>query len=117
MWTNNELTNYIATLDRIMNESVCNLTNVNYTTSLSSDKSESIIEIEIPGAKKESIVVEIVDSKLNIVWNDRKGKKQTIQFAVGTQYDIKATTATYEDGVLTLKQPLRAKETIKVEIK
>jgi HSP20 family protein len=83
-----------------------------------------VVSAELPGVKKEEIQVEIDGARVTIsaeskvqnetrdgekvVYSERRSGKAVRSFELGTEIDDGASTAKYEDGILTLTLPKKA---------
>jgi HSP20 family protein len=83
-----------------------------------------VVSAELPGVKKDEIQVEIDGARVTIsaeskaqnetrdgekvVYSERDSGKAVRSFELGTEIDDGASTAKYEDGILTLTLPKKA---------
>lgn len=78
----------------------------------------AILRIEIPGVKPNDVDVSFLDNGLTIAYNLRSGRK-TLTYDISNDYDISATSAKVELGILELRIPRveRKSTRITVEVK
>lgn len=92
------------------------LTKPSYYTTDETDK-EITITVNIPGYKKEEVVVQIEDNILKIsAQNEKKGKRES-SFSLWDEVDIDGISAKIEDGVLEIKLPKVEKVKKVIEVK
>lgn len=65
-----------------------------------------LIEIEVPGCKKDEVRVELDDRTLSISWKSRMtGENRRRDFSISAKADAESVTAKVEDGYLTVTVP------------
>ena len=68
-------------------------------------KPEYVLEVELPGVKKDSIKVEVLFEGVDVSWLDKSGTARQYKTQRVVGYDLDKLTAKYEDGLLTLRAP------------
>ncbi len=94
-------------------------------TNFSEESEKYVLELEIPGMKKESISLEFMDNGLQIVAEKKSVSKDTesrskIQryYSVPSNIDRNSVSASYIDGVLRIELPKTEKSKVKkIEVK
>ncbi len=67
-----------------------------------------VIEVEVPGSKKEEVHVQAGGGLLTVSWKARMdGDPKSLDFKIGTVADVDAITAKVEDGYATIMVPAR----------
>ena len=92
-----------------------------------STSNEYVIEkgkilIDLLGAKKENVSVDVIGSKINVVSKKKNIRGQNTKyekyFILSQEYDPKTVSATYDDGILEITAELfETEKPRKVEIK
>lgn len=77
------------------------------------DKDEAVVEIDLPGYKKEEISVK-VEGKYLVTSVDGKRGKKSIKRLLTDSADVSKISAKFEDGILTIIVP--TKPTVEIKI-
>lgn len=83
------------------------------------DGDDTVIELDAPGAIKESFNISVTDGVLIAEWKRKRcgvDVKQSAKFALSKHADPKNIKATYQDGVLTLRISKKADSTVKIPV-
>jgi len=91
---------------------------INYNSPHHQDESGNYyLELELPGIKKEDIVISVKDSLLDIK-AERKDRNINIhrKFTLSTKVDSERISAKLEDGILTIIMPSKNQEKEKPKI-
>lgn len=76
-----------------------------------------VLSIDLPGYKKENILVEASSDILKISFKGSRGD-ETRKYKLTDKADFKNITSTFEDGVLVVNIPYKAElKPIKIEVK
>lgn len=75
-----------------------------------------VVEIELPGAKKESIQVRYQNRIMDVLYQNKKGSTLRKQIYLGINVDPKRSTGKYEDGVLTVEFLTKEKDNDLIKI-
>lgn len=89
---------------------------LNYKFTLSEDGTTQVYTQDLPGVKREDLVIEITDGVL-LVMSTRDGKKSSIEVRPSKDFDVNSAKAKLDLGVLEIKfnKIEKAKKTIVVE--
>lgn len=86
------------------------------STVIKNDETGAIVEVELPGYKKEEISV-TADNEILLVKVDGKRGKKSIKRLLSKDYDISSISASFEDGILTITIPCVKKNVVNVVVK
>lgn len=94
---------------------------VNYEKSITStvvkvDDTGAIVEVELPGYKKDEISVTVEENVLLVKVDGKRGKK-TVKRVLGKCADISSISTSFEDGILTITVPCVKKNVVNVVVK
>jgi HSP20 family molecular chaperone IbpA len=90
---------------------------VNPVSAIYHDSEKYLIEAQLPGVKKKGIQIEATETSFSI-----KGQKRNVlysaYYSLAHEVDLKKVEATFKDGVLGLKLPLKKPaKTVKITLK
>lgn len=67
-------------------------------------RSDFFLELEMAGTKRENIKVKIRGQRLEVVWENRHGAKDSVGYPLSEKmYDHSTVECKYQDGLLTVK--------------
>lgn len=66
------------------------------------------LTLDLPGVKKENFDIKVAGRKLTLSWKNRKGEQMDRTYQLAEKVNLTAISASYEDGVLTVKLPYTA---------
>lgn len=74
------------------------------TFSVTEDKENGrlVLEMELPGVKKEDLLVKVRDDYTLVIFGKRKEKKFEHSYGVPSRFDLNTVDAKLEDGILTI---------------
>lgn len=80
---------------------------------IKNDKSEAVVEVDLPGYKKEEVSVK-VEGKYLVTSVDGKRGKKSIKRLLTDSADVDKISAKFEDGILTITVPTKSPVEIKI---
>ena len=83
------------------------------STVIKNDSTEAVVEIVLPGYKKEEISVKVVGKYLVVSVDGVRGKK-SVKRAITETADVDKISAKFENGILTVTIPVKPATEIKV---
>lgn len=86
------------------------------STVVKNDETGAIVEVELPGYKKEDVSITVDENVLLVNVDGKRGKK-TVKRVLGKCADISSISASFEDGILTITVPCVKKNVVNVVVK
>lgn len=86
-------------------------------TWIAEDKKSSYLEVIIPGVKRETLELSVIDNLLTIDYLDRNQKEASQKFALPKDTCVTGISSKLEDGILTVNFPFIEKVEHKIEVK
>jgi len=86
------------------------------STVIKNDETGAIVEVELPGYKKEDVSITVDENVLLVNVDGKRGKK-TVKRVLGKCADISSISASFEDGILTITVPCVKKNVVNVVVK
>lgn len=83
------------------------------STVIKNDSTEAVVEIVLPGYKKEEISVKVVGKYLVVSVDGVRGKK-SVKRAITETADVDKISAKFENGILTVTIPVKPATEIKI---
>ena len=114
-------------LDEIMNDVFCEsfsnffsttVSSSAYGTSVRKDDDKTVIEVEMPGTRREDVELSHADGILSVSWKSRGGDKAR-HFRVSKDVDLSKVKATVAHGLLTVelyRTEAKASKAVKIPV-